>query len=99
MQGTGHKRCLVVVDLPGDPRLCTVQLEPGADIESALQAARAQLAHEGIDWQSGTVGIWGQVKARSTIPADGDRIELYRPLAADPRQRRRERARAARHQG
>ncbi len=87
--------CLVAVDLPDGPRLCSVQLAPPADLEAALQAARLQIGEGGIDWQSGCVGIWGQVRPRSTILADGDRIELYRPLALDPRQRRRQRARAA----
>jgi putative ubiquitin-RnfH superfamily antitoxin RatB of RatAB toxin-antitoxin module len=27
------------------------------------------------------------------VPGDGDRIEIYRPLRSDPRQRRRERVR------
>ncbi len=87
---------MVAVDLPEGPRLCTVQLAATADIDTALQAARLLILAQGIDWQSGPVGIWGQIKARATVPADGDRIELYRPLRVDPRQRRRERARAAR---
>jgi putative ubiquitin-RnfH superfamily antitoxin RatB of RatAB toxin-antitoxin module len=94
--GTPVKSCVVAVDLPEGPRLCTVQLAATADIDAALQAARSLILTEGIDWQSGTVGIWGQLKTRATVPVDGDRIELYRPLRVDPRQRRRERARAAR---
>ena len=87
---------MVAVDLPEGPRLCTLQLAATADIDAALRAARLQIEAQGIDWQSAPVGIWGQLKARDTVPADGDRIELYRPLRVDPRQRRRERARAAR---
>ena len=87
---------MVAVDLPEGPRLCTVQLAASADIAAALQAARLLIVAQGIDWQSGPVGIWGQLKARDTVPADGDRIELYRPLRVDPRQLRRDRARAAR---
>jgi putative ubiquitin-RnfH superfamily antitoxin RatB of RatAB toxin-antitoxin module len=90
------KSCEVAVDLPEGPRLCTLQLAATADIDAALQAARLLIEAQGIDWQSAPVGIWGQLKARDTVPADGDRIELYRPLRVDPRQRRRERARAAR---
>jgi putative ubiquitin-RnfH superfamily antitoxin RatB of RatAB toxin-antitoxin module len=37
--------------------------------------------------------VFGEVRRRSDACADGDRIELYRPLARDPRARRRERLR------
>ena len=35
------------------------------------------------------VGIWGKPVARTTRLSDGDRIEIYRPLAMDPREARR----------
>jgi putative ubiquitin-RnfH superfamily antitoxin RatB of RatAB toxin-antitoxin module len=37
------------------------------------------------------VGIYGEARRRDEQFADGDRIELYRPLRRDPRERRRER--------
>ena len=37
-------------------------------------------------------GIFGTVRPASTILADGDRVEIYRPLIADPREMRRLRA-------
>ena len=40
----------------------------------------------------GKVGIFGKVVSPDTPVADGDRIELYRPLAADPKEARRRRA-------
>jgi putative ubiquitin-RnfH superfamily antitoxin RatB of RatAB toxin-antitoxin module len=92
----GLKHCLVAVDTPDGPRLCTVALAGADDLEVALQRARALLGEQAGDWQHGAVGVWGRLKARSAIPADGDRIELYRALALDPRQRRRQRARATR---
>jgi putative ubiquitin-RnfH superfamily antitoxin RatB of RatAB toxin-antitoxin module len=84
----------VAVDTPGGAVLCTVQLAPTDDLAVALQYARAQLGTQVADWPDGVVGIWGQARPRSAIPADGDRIELYRALSLDPRQRRRQRARA-----
>lgn len=38
------------------------------------------------------VGIYGRVVTRETILRDGDRVEIYRPLIADPKQVRRRRA-------
>jgi putative ubiquitin-RnfH superfamily antitoxin RatB of RatAB toxin-antitoxin module len=40
----------------------------------------------------GKVGIFGRLVSPDTPVADGDRIELYRPLAADPKEARRRRA-------
>ena len=43
-----------------------------------------------------TIGIWGRAAAADTPLRDGDRVELYRPLAIDPQEARRLRARKAR---
>jgi len=45
-----------------------------------------------VPWDSAPVGIFGELRSRADVPQDGDRIELYRPLRQDPRERRRERA-------
>ena len=38
------------------------------------------------------VGIFGMVKRLSDVLKDGDRVEIYRPLSADPKELRRGRA-------
>ena len=43
----------------------------------------------------GAVGIFGERISPDTVPADGDRIEIYRPLKQNPREARRKRARSA----
>jgi putative ubiquitin-RnfH superfamily antitoxin RatB of RatAB toxin-antitoxin module len=85
------KRCLVACDSESGVRLCEVELSSAASVADALDAARALLG-EGIDW-SGATGIWGRRVPREHVPADGERIELYRPLQFDPRERRRQRSR------
>ena len=96
----GNKRCLVAVDAPTGPLLCALVLPPDATVAAALQEARLRLdecrADPTIDWEGWAVGIWGLRCGRSDVPKEGDRIELYRPLAADPRQRRRQRVRKGR---
>ena len=37
-------------------------------------------------------GIWGKLRPADTVLRDADRIELYRPLQADPKESRRRRA-------
>ena len=72
---------------------CQLELPDGATIAEALAAARVQLGAV-IDWDVAPAGIFGELHARDYVPADGDRIELYRPLQIDPRARRRARVAA-----
>jgi putative ubiquitin-RnfH superfamily antitoxin RatB of RatAB toxin-antitoxin module len=100
MAQANSKRCLVAVDAPGGPLLCELTLPAEATIAMALAEARSRLDDRAldppVDWEGGAVGVWGLHCGRGTVPRDGDRIELYRALAADPRQRRRQRVRTGR---
>jgi hypothetical protein len=89
---SGRKRCTVAFATPEQQYLFRVELPSAASIADALAAARAG-AGPGADipWDSAPVGIFGEPRARTELCADGDRIELYRPLRADPRERRRQR--------
>jgi uncharacterized protein len=86
------KRCTVACDTPGGVLLCELELEPQATIGDALRAARLRLGADLTDWEHAPAGIYGQLCPREHVPADGDRIEVYRPLPMDPRARRRARA-------
>ncbi|HVN46043.1 MAG TPA: RnfH family protein [Steroidobacteraceae bacterium] len=89
-----RKRCTVAFATPARQYLWSVELPPDACIADALTAAREQVPEElaaEVPWDSAPVGIFGELCARSDSCADGDRIELYRPLASDPRERRRAR--------
>lgn len=101
--GAGRKRCTVAFATRERQFLFRVELPVDACIAEALAAARAlaasaQLAAE-IPWDSGSVGVFGELRTRSDPCADGDRIELYRPLERDPRERRRERVQRERRSG
>jgi len=87
------KRCLVAYATPAREYLWALELPDTARIGDALTAARALAGAAPIPWESASVGVFGEVRRRSDACADGDRIELYRPLARDPRARRRERRR------
>lgn len=99
MPDSDHKHCLLALDGPRGPILCALTLPAEATIATALLLARRQLQERGIDeqidWDGAATGIWGVRCERDTVPRDGDRIEVYLPLAADPRERRRQRARTA----
>ena len=87
-----RKRCVVAYATRERQFLWNVELAEQGTIADALTAARAIAANETVPWDSAPVGIFGELRDRKTIPRDGDRIELYRPLTVDPRERRRQRA-------
>jgi uncharacterized protein len=95
------KRCIIAYATPARQYLWTVELPLAATIAEALAVAREQAVAEStvppaIPWDSAAVGVFGELRSRSDGCADGDRIELYRPLARDPRVRRREQVRRER---
>ena len=101
--GTAGKRCTVAFATRERQFLFRVELPADARIAEALAAARALAASAEpaaeIPWDSASVGIFGELRSRSDGCADGDRIELYRPLGRDPRERRRERVQRERRSG
>lgn len=86
------KRCRLVCDTAAGVRECDLSLGDEADIAAAIDAARCLLGPDAAAWDSAKVGIFGSVRERAHVPADGDRIELYRALPIDPRSARRDRA-------
>jgi putative ubiquitin-RnfH superfamily antitoxin RatB of RatAB toxin-antitoxin module len=70
-----------------------------ATVGDALRLAAGDPEFAGIDLAGSAVGIFGRVSAAGQALADGDRVEIYRPLAADPKSARRARAREARKKG
>ena len=90
------KRCIVVFALPGRQWLWRVELPEQGTVSDALLKARTQSAEPDVPWDLADVGIFGEPCDRAAVPRDGDRIEIYRPLMADPKASRRARAAAGR---
>ena len=85
-------RVEVVYALPERQYLRTVKLEEGSTVEQAIVASGLLELRKDIDLKSNKVGLYSRpVKLADTI-SDGDRIEIYRPLIADPKELRRQRA-------
>jgi hypothetical protein len=72
--------------------LTCVRLPPGATIAQALQASGFATSIPLANLDTLAVGVWSKVKPRDSILRAGDRVEIYRPLSADPKQARRKRA-------
>lgn len=73
--------------LPDVQYLFVEEIEEGATVEQAL--ANSILHTEVPGLQIDKVGIFGKLVNLDTVLREGDRIEVYRPLKADPRDRRR----------
>jgi uncharacterized protein len=83
------KHCVVAYGDSVRQYLWPVTLSAEATISEAIESARRQAPDADVPWDTAPVGIFGETHSRADIPADGDRIELYRPLHDDPKQRRR----------
>lgn len=83
----------VAIALAEGQHVVELELPDGSRVADALAAppVRALLERHGL--QAEVVGIWARRCAPDTLLREGDRVEVYRPLAADPKSMRRERAR------
>jgi len=86
------KHCSVACDGLGGVVVCELDLADAATIGEALSLARVRLGEQAADWDGAATGIHGLLYPRTHVPADEERIELYRPLQVDPRAARRVRA-------
>lgn len=81
---------------PDGPWLRALKLPPGATVADAIERSGLAAVWPGLDLQRQAVGVWGRVRSLDTVLRDGDRVEVYRPLPSDPKERRRARDRARR---
>jgi putative ubiquitin-RnfH superfamily antitoxin RatB of RatAB toxin-antitoxin module len=70
-----------------------VRLPEGATIAEAIERSGMLRKHPEIDPGKATVGVYGRLARLDTPLRDGDRVEIYRPLKADPKEARRKRVR------
>jgi hypothetical protein len=89
----------VAYALPTKQTIVDIAIKEGATVEDAIKASNILEQFPDIELNSTKVGIWSRVvKLRDTL-IDGDRIEIYRPLIADPKEIRKRRAEKAKEEG
>lgn len=88
-------RVTVVYALPERCWSVAVTLDPGSRVADALAAARLEEQVPGLQVDTERLAVFGVTATLGTILREGDRVEVLRPLLADPKQARRERARTA----
>jgi putative ubiquitin-RnfH superfamily antitoxin RatB of RatAB toxin-antitoxin module len=85
-------RVAVAVALPGRQEVFEIEIAEGGTVADALAAARLAERFPGVDLAGLRPGIWSRAAEAATPLREGDRVELYRPLKADPKDARRSRA-------
>jgi len=78
---------------PGSQNSLILELPIGSDISQAIHQSGLLKRFPEIDLAENKVGIFSKIQELDTVLQSGDRIEIYRPLQADPKEARRRRAR------
>lgn len=85
-------RVEVVYALRDRQVLLTLEVEEGTTARQAVERSGVLQRFPEIDLARAGLGIFGRVVAPDTRLRDGDRVEIYRSLIADPKDARRTRA-------
>jgi putative ubiquitin-RnfH superfamily antitoxin RatB of RatAB toxin-antitoxin module len=82
----------IVYALPDVQTLLKKTLPAGSTVMEAILACELLEKFPGLDLSAHKLGIFGKLTRADTVLRDKDRIEIYRPLLADPKEVRRRRA-------
>lgn len=85
----------VAYALPERQRILALKVPAGTTMLDAAERSGIARVFEGLDLATAKMGIFGKAVAdpRRHVLADGDRVEIYRPLTVDPKEARKARAR------
>lgn len=78
--------------LPEKQTLLSLEVEASATIEDIIRQSGIIELHPQIDLTQNKVGIFSKLAKLTDTLHDGDRVEIYRPLIADPKEVRKQRA-------
>ena len=82
----------VAYALPHKQTIIEVELAAGATALEAAQQSGITAKFDDIDLDNAKLGIFGKLVSPQQALQDGDRVEIYRPLIADPKEVRKARA-------
>lgn len=87
-------RIEVVYAMPDQQELISLRLPEGSTLKQALEASGLLEKYPEIDITKNKFGIFAKLSRLDTLLRDQDRVEIYRPLIADPKEIRKQRAAA-----
>lgn len=77
---------------PGEQVILRTQAASGITLEEAIRRSGILERFPEIDLAVNKVGVFGKAAELGAVLSDGDRVEIYRPLIADPKTTRKKRA-------
>ncbi|MGQ4276086.1 RnfH family protein [Pseudidiomarina sp. E22-M8] len=94
-----HIQIEVAYATPERQQIIPVRVVEGATVAECIAQSKITRYFPEIDLEQQKVGIWSKAVKLEHQPREGDRIEIYRPLIADPKAIRRQRAERAKDDG
>lgn len=82
----------VIFALPDEQIVIDVELPGEATVDDAIRESKIMEKYPEIDLEVNKTGIFGKPAKRDAVLHRGDRVEIYRPLIADPKEMRKQRA-------
>lgn len=82
----------VTYALPEEQVLIALDVDQGTTVEQAVKLSGVLDKFSEIDLTKNKMGIFGKITKADQVLRDKDRVEIYRPLIADPKESRRKRA-------
>lgn len=82
----------VVYALPQKQEIFSIKLPEGATVRQAIECSGVLAKYPEIDLEKNKFGIFAKLVKSETTMRDRDRVEIYRPLIADPKAVRKQRA-------
>ncbi|HMV04570.1 MAG TPA: RnfH family protein [Accumulibacter sp.] len=84
----------LIYALPARQQLIALKVPAGTSVRQAIELSGLLDKHPEIDLTKNKVGIFAKLTKLDAVLRDHDRIEIYRPLLADPKEVRKQRAAA-----
>ena len=87
----------VAYALPEKQKIVVLKVVEGTSAQQAAEQSGIVNHFDGLDLSQSRMGIFGKAigDPSSYVLSDGDRVEIYRPLKADPKEARKQRAKKA----
>ena len=89
---TGELQVTIAYATPKDELIHPMRVSPGTTAGQAIEHSGVLARFPEINLVTQPVGIYGKKKSLDTVLRERDRVEIYRPLVADPKDSRRRRA-------
>ncbi len=82
----------VAYALPDKQTILALEVEEGTTLKQAIERSGILTQYPQINLKKDRTGIFGKIAKLDTKLREKDRVEIYRPLIADPKQVRKQRA-------